>query len=105
MVQIPDNIKNTIQQYLVALRRHNIPLQQVFLFGSYARGNYDEWSDIDLAVVSDIFEGSRMRDRDKIRSITLSVSSVIEVLPYKPEDFTEEDPFVKEILETGVQIV
>ncbi len=105
MAQIPDTVKNVIEQYLTALKEHNIPIQEVFLFGSYAKGNYNEWSDIDLALVSDIFEGIRIRDRSKIRSITLSISSEIEVLPYRPSDFTPEDPFVKEILETGVKIV
>ena len=80
-------------------------IQQVFLFGSYATGNYTEWSDIDLALVSEVFEGTRIHDRKKIRPITLSISSEIEVLPYSPEDFTSDDPFVKEILETGVKIV
>jgi len=105
MAHIPDNITQIIQKYLAALQAHNIPIQQVFLFGSYAKGNYTEWSDIDLAVVSDSFEGRRFEDRKKIRPITLSGSSRIEVLPYRPEDFTPEDPFVCEILKTGIQIV
>ena len=45
-----------------------------------------------------------MKDRDKIRPIKLSISSDLEVLPYTPEDFTEDDPFVKEIIETGIEI-
>lgn len=105
MAQIPDNIKNIIQQYLAALKKHNIPVQQAFLFGSYATGKYDQWSDIDLALVSNIFEGSRIQDRKKVRSITLSISSMLEVLPYRPNDFTSDNPFVKEILETGLRIV
>ena len=64
-------------------------------------GNYREWSDIDIALVSDIFEGDRIDDKDKIRSITLSVSSEIEVVPFTPNDFTLQNPFVKEILRTG----
>lgn len=105
MAQIPDTVKNVIEKYLAALKAHNIPIRQVFLFGSYAKGNSNEWSDIDLALVSEIFEGVRIQDRKKIRSITLSISSEIEVLPYRPNDFTPDDPFVKEILETGVRIV
>ena len=46
-----------------------------------------------------------MDDRHKIQPITLSISSLLEIYPYKPEDFTEEDPFVREILKTGIQIV
>ena len=102
---IPEHITQIIQRYLAALQEHQIPLRQVVLFGSYARGNYTEWSDIDLAVVSDMFEGNRIDDRHKIQKITLSVSSLLEIHPYKPEDFTPEDPFVREILKTGIQIV
>lgn len=105
MAQIPADIRAKIDQYIRALKKNAIPINQMFLFGSYARGNYSEWSDIDLAVVSDIFEGSRFKDRNKIRRITLFVSSDFEVLPYRPEDFTEDDPFVKEIIETGIRII
>lgn len=105
MAQIPNRVKNTIDKYLTALREHNIPIKRAILFGSYAKGNYDDWSDIDLALVSDVFEGSRIKDRSKIRPITISISCDIEVLPYSTKDFTADDPFVKEILETGVKIL
>ena len=105
MARVPDHINDMIQKYLAALDAHHIPIQRVFLFGSYAKGNYTEWSDIDLAVVSEIFEGCRFEDRKKIRPITMSGSSLIEVLPYRPEDFTPDDPFVGEILKTGIQVV
>jgi len=104
MAKIPNKVKSTIKKFVHALQMNNIQLERVVLFGSYARGNYTEWSDIDLAIVSNAFEGSIMEDRDKIRPIKLSVSSELEVLPYTPEDFTEDDPFVKEIIETGIEI-
>ena len=105
MAHVPAKVRNTIDKYLASLKENNIPIKQAILFGSYARGNYHEWSDIDLALVSDIFEGNRIEDRSKIRRITLKVSSDIEVLPYRPEDFSSDDPFVKEIIETGIRIV
>ena len=104
MVKIPDKVKEIIDKYLVALKDNNIPVKHAILFGSYAKGNYDAWSDIDLALVSEVFEGIRMKDRGKIRLITLNVSSDIEVLPYSPQDFNADDPFVKEIMETGIKI-
>ena len=105
MVQLPAKVKNTLDRYLQALERGNIPIQQAILFGSYARGNSHEWSDIDIALVSDIFAGNRMDDKDKIRAITLSVSSELEVIAFAPQDFTPQNPFVKEILKTGIQLV
>lgn len=74
MAQIPNKIKNTIQKLLRALQENNIPVKRVILFGSYARGNYTEWSDIDLVIVSDVFVGDRFDDKKKIRPITLNIS-------------------------------
>jgi len=105
VAQIPAKVKNIIDKYLALLKENNIPIKQAILFGSYARGNYHEWSDIDLALVSDIFEGNRIDDRSKIRRITLRVSSDIEVLPFRTQDFNSDDPFVKEIMETGIRIM
>ena len=104
MVEIPAKIRKTISKYIRALKENDVNVDQAVLFGSYAKGNYSEWSDIDLAVVSKAFEGSWIKDRKKIRAITLSISSDIQVLPYRPEDFVPDDPFVKEIIETGIRL-
>jgi uncharacterized protein len=105
MDQIPDRVVDIIRRFIKDLENNQIHIAQAILFGSYAAGTYDEWSDIDLAVVSDAFEGERFRDRNMIRRITLAISSDLEPLPYRPEDFTLDDPFVREVLETGVRVV
>jgi len=105
MVQLPDKVKTTIDSYLQALAKHNIPIKEAVLFGSCAKGNYHEWSDIDIALVSDIFVGNRIDDKDKIRKITLSVSSEIEVIPFSPKDFHLQNPLAKEILTTGIKLL
>jgi predicted nucleotidyltransferase len=98
-------IEKTIRSYLEQLERIGIHVQQAILFGSYASGKYDEWSDIDLAIVSKDFVGNRFEDRNKIRKITLQVNSDISPMPYRPEDFNDSNYFVKEILETGIRII
>ncbi len=105
MVKIPDKTRKIIDTYIDVLNKHNIPVKEAVLFGSYATGKYKEWSDIDIALVSDLFAGDRIDDKDKIRMITLSVSSEIEVLPFTPSDFTAQNPFVKEILKTGIKLI
>jgi len=105
MVKIPDKIRIIIDKYLHLLELNNVPIKTAFLFGSYAKGNPQEYSDIDLALVSEIFEGRRLADKSKIRRITLSVSSDLEVFPFNPNDFNSENPFAREIIETGIQIV
>ena len=105
MAAIPDHIKGIIALYIKRLEENRIPVRRAILFGSYATGRFSEWSDIDLAIVSDAFEGSRIADRAKLRKITLGVSCDIETIPFRPEDFVADDPFVREIMETGMLLI
>lgn len=105
MVKIPNKIRDIIENYISVLRENNISIKNAYLFGSYAKGTDTEWSDIDIALVSDSFEGVRYKDKDKIRKITLSISSNLEILPFTPDDFSIENPLAKEIIETGIRLV
>jgi len=103
MVKVPNKIKRMIDNYLSLLKENNIPIKNAYLFGSYAKGHSNEWSDIDLAIVSDFFEGIRIKD--KIRRLTLSVSSSLEILPFNTNDFTQDNPLAKEIMDSGIKLV
>ena len=105
MVKIPDQIREIINNYIDELEKNNIHVSKAILFGSFAGGRANEWSDIDIALVSESFEGDRFNDRGKIRKITLSISSDLSPLPFRPEDFMPDNPFVKEIIEHGIRIV
>ncbi|OGU16249.1 MAG: nucleotidyltransferase [Ignavibacteria bacterium GWB2_35_12] len=105
MVEIPDQILNKINLYLDELNKNNIKVRKAILFGSYAKGNYNEWSDIDLAIVSDDFEGLRYNDLDKIRKFNAVTNWEISPLPYNSETFDINDIFIKEIIETGIPIL
>jgi len=45
-----------IKEYLLILKQAGIPIQKSFLYGSYARNDANEDSDIDVMLVSDIFD-------------------------------------------------
>ena len=105
MAEIPDTARSIIDRFLKELAKNGIKIEQAILFGSYAQGTFDEWSDIDLAVVSSKFEGERFLDREKIRRIKLKVSKLLEPIPYSPEEFKEGNPFIRHILETGIRMV
>jgi predicted nucleotidyltransferase len=105
VAQIPDEIRIILEKYITELERSNIHLEAAILFGSYATGNHGEFSDIDIALVSDDFQGVRFFDREKIKKTTLAVDCRIDPLPYKPEDFNEDDLFVKEIVRTGIRMI
>ena len=44
-------LNNIINDYITKLKQR-INLEQIILYGSYAKGNANEWSDIDLYIVS-----------------------------------------------------
>ena len=50
-------IITTVQHYLAALPNIGIHAQRAVLFGSFARGEADELSDIDLIVIAPEFDG------------------------------------------------
>jgi predicted nucleotidyltransferase len=83
--------------------------EKVILFGSYAKGNETEDSDVDLLVVAPTKERffERMASvRRLIRDLRdgLAVSPIV-LTPAELEKRREAgDPFVREILQTGVSL-
>jgi uncharacterized protein len=100
-----DKIKELVRQFVLEAKKDNINISQAILFGSYAKGTNHEYSDIDIAIVSEDFEGTRLYDNIKLADATIRTSIDIETHPYRPEDFTEDNLFVKEILERGIRII
>jgi uncharacterized protein len=101
---IPDSVREIINNYLKSLEAHHIRIRKVVLFGSFVTGKADEWSNIDVALVSDDFEGDWFKDRNRIRRLTLAVDIRLSPVPYRPESLLAPDPFSKNILETGIAI-
>ena len=105
MAEIPDDILSILKKYINYLENNGYPIQTAFIYGSYAKGTYDKWSDIDIALVSEKFKGVRFLDKEKLLPITYEVDYQISPLPYRPEDFSPDNLFVQEILKTGIRIV
>ena len=71
----------------------------VFLFGSYARDNFKEESDIDIAVIFDGFEGDWFQTCKRLSSLTWKVNTSIEPVLLDSRD--DKSGFVEEVLQTG----
>ncbi|HET9504730.1 MAG TPA: nucleotidyltransferase domain-containing protein [Hymenobacter sp.] len=92
-----------VNQFASELRQLAIPLRQVILFGSFARNEQHEWSDIDVALIADSFTGFRAED---IQPFVRSLARHIDIEPhtFSPEQFTDWNPFVQEIKRTGIVV-
>lgn len=104
MAIVTDKAVNIVEHFIKLAKDSGINIERAILFGSYAKGVANKWSDIDIAIVSPNFSGISFYDREMFISSILKTDSSIEVHPFRPEDFTEEDLFVKEIIENGVEL-
>ena len=74
------------------------------MFGSYAIGNPKEYSDIDLAVISDWFEGKpKIENMQFLSRIAARYNSLIEALPFTEEEYKNLDKrsFLAGAVKTG----
>lgn len=93
-----------VQRFTQELQALGLTLRQVILFGSYARNEQHDDSDIDLAIVADEFSGFRPED---VRLFLRPLARHVDIEPhtFRPEDFTDWNPFVQEIKRTGIRVV
>jgi predicted nucleotidyltransferase len=105
MVEIPDLVSNKIKNFIDLLEKNDIQIQRAYLFGSYANGKADEWSDIDLALVSDKFKGNRFLDLLSLTDYILKAGADISPLPFRNEDFDDSLFARDEIVKKGIVII
>jgi len=79
-----------------------LPLKvTAILVGSYARGDFSLWSDIDIILISDSFKGNPIQ-----RLKELNVLPAYQIIPLTPEEFKrlleKKDPLAVEALKIGV---
>jgi uncharacterized protein len=92
-----------VKNFLNEVKNIGLVLNKVILFGSSARDEMNDCSDIDLLLVSDnfslnFFENIRLYSKINIRYPD------IETHPYPTGYFLESDPFIEEIKRTGIEI-
>jgi predicted nucleotidyltransferase len=72
---------NAVRRYLRALQDHGLDVVFCVLYGSWARGESDEESDIDVIVVASAFDGAKDRKLvDLLWRVAARVDSRIEPL-------------------------
>lgn len=94
-----------VRAFAEALRQQPLTLRKVVLFGSYAKNQQRQWSDLDVALVADEFTGFGFQDVGLIGDVLAQPPFVdIEPHTFSPEQFTDWNPFVQEIKRTGIVI-
>ena len=104
---IKPEVKKEIERYTKNLKKHNLYIKKVVLFGSFAGGEGKKWSDIDLCVVSPDFKDAWQASEFlwKYRDIK-DVRYVIEPIGFPEKDYLcdEGDFLIQNIKRNGVEM-
>ena len=90
--EIPEEVKMAINEFVEACKeKFGEDLISIVLFGSYARGNFKESSDVDLLVIAKNLPG-KWRERKKLfEEITKKIGEkygrYIEIIPLTEKEF------------------
>jgi len=105
MVIKKDSIIKIVKRYIEELEKNHIPISEAIIFGSYAKRRAGPCSDIDVALISEVFTGDRFQDRRKIIPFRRKIDNRIEPIPFRPEEFNNGGILAEEIKKTGIKIL
>jgi len=95
-------MESRIQQIARRLRAYDP--EKVILFGAAARGDMDQFSDVDLVII----KRTRKRFLDRLKEVIqiLQPNYALDVFVYTPAEFTDMqrngNPFIEQVLKDGV---
>ena len=93
---------NIAQRYAGAVKA-NYNYIKIILFGSYAKGNYNDDSDIDIAVIFEDYSNVIDMQLELMR-LRRKIDSRIEPHPFRESEFELSNPIVNEIIKYGQEI-
>lgn len=74
MANIPKKINNIIDEFVKCVNETlGNRVKKIILYGSYARGDYNEGSDIDIMILTDLSNEEIIEYRDKISDIAYDI--------------------------------
>lgn len=102
------SVLEVVRRYLRNLAGQGVRTSMAVLYGSYASGHPDKWSDIDLLVVSPVFDGEFSREIvNCLWRVAARTDSRIEPIPCGQRQWTEDagTPLIEIARREGVQVL
>jgi len=100
---VDQRVIETVKQYIMVIPK-DFGVKKAYLFGSFAKGQEKEESDIDIALVlenmPDFFYAQK-----QLMKLRRKIDLRIEPHPIKEQDFNSLNPFAYEIEKTGIEII
>lgn len=104
MAQKTDQAIEIVKNFLDELTKQKMKISFAYLYGSYLTDSVRPDSDIDVAIISDALTGDWIKDWEMLCRIRRNINVKIEPVPFRPEEFCDENPLVWEIKHKGIRI-
>jgi predicted nucleotidyltransferase len=101
-----ETVIERVKEAVIELKRQ-IPIDCVYLFGSYAKGTPKPYSDVDIAIVSPEFGKNYINETVFMMEIFHGTGLIVEPHAYSREELenTEKNTFLyEEVLQKGIKI-
>ena len=109
---MPQNMQDLLEQYVVYMKEiYGSHLRQVILYGSYARGDYNTESDVDIMILLDLTDQDIKSYRNQLTNVTFdcNMGNDTDIKPIAKnvnhfEKWTENYPFYATVKEEGITL-
>ena len=90
--------------YLQRVRNSDLGFSEAWLFGSYAKGNQHDNSDIDIAIILKDNVSNTFETEVKLMVIRKGDETLIEPHAFTKDEFNYSVPIVNQIVKYGIKI-
>lgn len=103
---VDQQIISSIKVYVNLLNREGFDISRVFLFGSFARGEANDTSDIDLMLLSESLNDDDVQKKGRAWVLTRQVDSRIEPLLVSKKRFQSDEgsPILEIVRKEGLEL-
>ncbi len=103
--KIKKDIITAVKRYADYISSNGFTIRGLYIFGSYARGNAQDTSDIDICVISDSFKSDEITGLQKLLRLARKADIRIEPVMLTSAEFGDNiSPLVYEIKKYGYKI-
>lgn len=97
-------ITEKLKKFRSAIEKNGIHVAKMIVYGSYVRGNFHKYSDIDVAVISPDFGKDRFQEGVKLFEIACKIDPRIESIPISLKAYKKDTwiPLIYEIRKQGI---
>jgi predicted nucleotidyltransferase len=99
-----DSLNKVITSFLDEIQK-NFSIDNAYLYGSFAKGTSNKWSDIDIAIISSDFSDDLFDDRLALMRLAATIDDRIEPRPFRRNLFNRNDPLADEIQKNGIRLI